>query len=96
WSGWGFLQRDPTAAKFKAQVDALASSGLKDLGYTYANMDDFWYKCPGSQGPDVDSNGRWVTDESLFPGSGSRDGMQVLADYVHGKGMKFGLYVTPG
>ncbi|WP_406143697.1 glycoside hydrolase family 27 protein [Streptomyces sp. NBC_01012] len=96
WSGWGFLQRDPTADKFKAQVDALVSSGLKDLGYNYANMDDFWYKCPGSQGPDVDSNGRWVTDESLFPGSGSKDGMEVLGDYVHGKGLKYGLYVTPG
>ncbi|MEU2678328.1 RICIN domain-containing protein [Streptomyces sp. NPDC007107] len=96
WSGWGFLQRDPTAGKFKAQVDALVSSGLKDLGYNYANMDDFWYKCPGSQGPDVDSNGRWVTDESLFPGSGSKDGMHVLGDYVHGKGLKYGLYVTPG
>jgi len=59
-------------------------------------MDDFWYKCPGSQGPDVDSAGRWVTDGSLFPGSGGKDGMQVLADYAHSKGLKFGLYVTPG
>ncbi|WP_329173048.1 glycoside hydrolase family 27 protein [Streptomyces sp. NBC_01477] len=96
WSGWGYLQRDPSAAKFKAQVDALVSSGLSGLGYVYANMDDFWYKCPGSQGPDVDSYGRWVTDTSLFPNSGSTDGMQVLADYVHSKGLKFGLYVTPG
>ncbi|MFK0170984.1 glycoside hydrolase family 27 protein [Streptomyces sp. NPDC090306] len=96
WSGWGFLQRDPSAAKFKAQVDALVSTGLKDAGYVYASMDDFWYKCPGSQGPDVDSNGRWVTDGSLFPGSGGKDGMEVLADYVHSKGLKFGLYVTPG
>ncbi|MFF7331995.1 RICIN domain-containing protein [Streptomyces sp. NPDC008150] len=96
WSGWGFLQRDPSAAKFKAQVDALVSTGLKDAGYVYANMDDFWYKCPGSQGPDVDANGRWVTDGSLFPGSGGKDGMEVLADYVHSKGLKFGLYVTPG
>ncbi|ACU75713.1 Alpha-galactosidase [Catenulispora acidiphila DSM 44928] len=96
WSGWGFLQRDPSAAKFKAQVDALVSSGLKADGYVYANMDDFWYKCPGSQGPDVDANGRWVTDTTHFPGSGGKDGMQVLADYVHSKGLKFGLYVTPG
>jgi alpha-galactosidase len=96
WSGWGFLQRAPTAAKFEAQVDALVSSGLSKDGYVYANMDDFWYKCPGSQGPDVDSYGRWVTDTSLFPNSGSTDGMQVLANYVHSKGLKFGLYVTPG
>lgn len=96
WSGWGFLQRDPSAAKFRAQVDALVSSGLRDVGYVYANMDDFWYKCPGSQGPDVDSYGRWVTDGSLFPGSDGKDGMAVLADYVHSRGLKFGLYVTPG
>ncbi|MFB9465270.1 glycoside hydrolase family 27 protein [Streptomyces cinereospinus] len=96
WSGWGFLQRDPSAAKFRAQVDALVSTGLKDAGYNYANMDDFYYKCPGSQGPDVDSYGRWVTDEALFPGSGGKDGMHVLGDYVHSKGLKYGLYVTPG
>jgi alpha-galactosidase len=96
WSGWGYLQRDPSAATFEAQVDALVSSGLSSLGYVYANMDDFWYKCPGSQGPDVDSYGRWVTDTSRFPNSGSTDGMQVLANYVHSKGLKFGLYVTPG
>jgi alpha-galactosidase len=96
WSGWGYLQRAPTAAKFKAQTDALVSTGLSKLGYTYVNMDDFWYKCPGSQGPDVDSYGRWVTDTAHFPNSGSKDGMKVLADYAHSKGLKFGLYVTPG
>ncbi|QMU69990.1 glycoside hydrolase family 27 protein [Streptacidiphilus sp. P02-A3a] len=96
WSSWGFLQRDPTAATFKAQVNALVSSGLSKLGYNYANLDDFWYKCPGSEGPDVDSYGRWVTNTSAFPNSGSTDGMQVLANYVHSKGLKFGLYVTPG
>jgi alpha-galactosidase len=96
WSDWGFLQRAPTAAKFDAQAAALVSTGLSADGYVYANLDDFWYDCPGSQGPDVDANGRWVTDTTEFPSSGSTNGIQVVANYVHSLGLKFGLYVTPG
>jgi alpha-galactosidase len=75
------------------------SSGLAALhadGYDYINLDDFWYDCPGSQGPDVDSNGRWVTNASTFPPSGSTNGIEVVANYVHSLGLKFGIYVTPG
>lgn len=96
WSDWGFLQRAPTAAKFEAQAQALVSDGLTADGYVYANLDDFWYQCPGSQGPNVDAYGRWVTDSTAFPASGSTDGIQVVANYVHSLGLKFGLYVTPG
>ncbi|HEY0934879.1 MAG TPA: RICIN domain-containing protein [Trebonia sp.] len=96
WSSWSFLRHSPTAANVEAQASAMASSGLKADGYDYVNLDDFWYNCPGSQGPDVDSNGRWVTNASTFPPSGSVNGMQVVANYVHGLGLKFGLYVTPG
>ena len=96
WSDWGFLQRAPTAAKFEAEAKALVSSGLSADGYDYVNLDDFWYECPGSQGPDVDSNGRWVTDTAEFPSSGSTNGIQVVANYVHSLGLTFGLYVTPG
>jgi Alpha galactosidase A/NPCBM-associated, NEW3 domain of alpha-galactosidase/Alpha galactosidase C-terminal beta sandwich domain/Carbohydrate binding module (family 35) len=59
-------------------------------------VDDFWYDCPGSQGPDVDANGRWVINASEFPPSGSANGIEVVADYVHHLGEKFGIYVTPG
>jgi Alpha galactosidase A/Alpha galactosidase C-terminal beta sandwich domain/NPCBM-associated, NEW3 domain of alpha-galactosidase len=96
WSSWSFIRRTPTADKIKAQADAMKSSGLADVGYRYVNLDDFWYQCPGSQGPNVDGYGRWVTDPAAFPPSGSIDGVQVVADYVHSKGLKFGLYVTPG
>ena len=72
------------------------SSGLHADGYDYINLDDFWYDCPGSQGPDVDSNGRWVTNASTFPPSGSTNGIEVVANYVHSLGLKFGIYVTPG
>jgi hypothetical protein len=96
WSSWSFIRRTPTADKIEAQADAMKSSGLADVGYRYVNLDDFWYQCPGSQGPNVDGYGRWVTDPAKFPPSGSTDGIHVVADYVHSKGLKFGLYVTPG
>src|ERR1700761_5606722 len=96
WSSWSFLRNDPTAAKVEAEAAALKSSGLAARGYDYVNLDDFWYQCPGSQGPNVDGNGRWVTDTSKFPASGSTNGIQVVANYVHNLGLKFGLYVTPG
>jgi alpha-galactosidase len=96
WSSWSFLRSSPTAAKDEAEASALKSSGLSADGYDYVNQDDFWYDCPGKQGPDVDSYGRWVTNATAFPPSGSTNGIQVVANYVHGLGLKFGLYVTPG
>ncbi|MEZ0094728.1 alpha-galactosidase [Streptacidiphilus sp. EB129] len=96
WSSWSFVRHDPTAAKIDAQADAMKSSGLAAAGFTYVNVDDFWYQCPGSQGPSVDQYGRWVTDITKFPNSGSIDGIQAVAAHVHADGLKFGLYVTPG
>ena len=96
WSSWSFLRAQPTAAKDEAQASALHESGLQEMGYNYINLDDFWYQCPGPQGPDVGPYGRWVTDPSKFPAEQDANGMKVVADYVHGLGMKFGIYVTPG
>lgn len=96
WSSWSFLRKLPTADKMKAQALALQNSGLQKLGYEYVNLDDFWYQCPGPQGPNVDNYGRWITDSSIFPPQGDTDGIKVVADYVHSLGMKFGIYVTPG
>jgi len=96
WSSWSFLRKDPTAAQMEAQALALQKSGLQKLGYEYVNLDDFWYQCPGPQGPNVDAYGRWVTDPSRFAPQGNTDGIKVVADYVHSLGMKFGTYVTPG
>src|SRR3989440_8273045 len=96
WSSWSFIRKAPTAVKLEAQADAMKNSGLAALGYTNINLDDFWYQCPGSQGPNVDRFGRWVTDPVKFPPDGATDGIQVVADHVHGDGLKFGLYVTPG
>jgi len=96
WSSWSFLREHPTAAKLEAQAQALDDSGLKTLGYKYINLDDFWYQCPGSQGPNVDPYGRWITDSSKFPAQGDINGIEVVADHIHRLGMKFGIYVTPG
>jgi hypothetical protein len=90
WSSWSFIRKAPTAAKIEAQADALKSSGLAAHGFDYVNLDDFWMTCD-SNGPTVDGNGRWVVDTGKFPG-----GMKAVADHVHGDGLKFGLYVTPG
>ena len=91
-----FSASNPTAAQVKAQALALQNSGLQKIGYQYVNLDDFWYQCPGPQGPNVDPYGRWVTDPSRFPAEGDTDGIKVMADYIHSLGMKFGIYVTPG
>ncbi|WP_405529272.1 alpha-galactosidase [Streptomyces canus] len=90
WSSWSFVRRSPTEAKLKAQADALVSSGLKNHGFVYINLDDFWQKCDDN-GFVVDSYGRWAVDSAKFP-----SGIKALADYIHSKGLKFGFYVTPG
>jgi alpha-galactosidase len=91
WSSWSFIRRDPTAVNIEAQAQALVSSGLARVGYDYVNVDDYWYQCPGSQGPAVDANGRWVANTTEFP-----NGIAAVASYVHNLGLKFGIYVTPG
>ncbi|MEU9454319.1 glycoside hydrolase family 27 protein [Streptomyces sp. NPDC048277] len=96
WSSWSFVRRDPTARTIEAQAKALKDSGLAKNGFVYVNVDDFWYECPGSRGPDVDRYGRWVTDPVKFPAARGENGIQVVADHVHSLGLKFGLYVTPG
>jgi hypothetical protein len=97
WSSWSFVRHNPTAQNIEATADAMKNSGLAAVGYQYVNIDDFWYVCPGSQGPNVDQYGRWVTDTSKFPsGPNGENGIQAVADYVHSRGLKFGLYMTPG
>ncbi|HEX4790456.1 MAG TPA: NEW3 domain-containing protein [Actinospica sp.] len=97
WSSWSYVRHDPTATGIEAQAAAMKTSGLAAVGYQYVNIDDFWYRCPGGQGPDVDQYGRWVTDSTEFPPSASgANGIQVVAGRIHKTGLKFGLYVTPG
>ncbi len=96
WSGWSFLRLGADASQVEGEAQALVSSGLAAAGYRYVNIDDGWYQCPGSQGPNVDSYGRWVVNTASYPDVGSENGIQALAAYVHGLGLKFGIYETAG
>jgi len=95
WSNWSYIGDDPTTAKIEAQAAAMKSSGLLSYGYQYINVDDYYYLC-NSNGPEVNANGLWEVDPGKFPSDGSTPGMEALANYVHGLGEKFGMYVTPG
>ncbi len=86
WSTWDYLET-PTQAGVEAQAQAEASK-LKAYGYDYTLVDDGWYLNPATT---VDQNGRWVADTSRFP-----NGLSAVASYVHGLGLKFGAYLTPG
>ena len=69
----------------KAIADLFVSSGLKDAGYQYVNLDDCW------AAHDRDANGDYVPDPTRFP-----HGIKALADYVHAKGLKLGIYTSAG
>ncbi|WP_371652107.1 NPCBM/NEW2 domain-containing protein [Streptomyces sp. NBC_00224] len=72
-------------AMVKGIADTFVSQGLKDAGYTYVNLDDCWAL------PDRDASGNLVPDPVRFP-----HGIKAVADYVHSKGLKFGLYSSAG
>jgi alpha-galactosidase len=88
WSSWSFVRSNPTEANIEAQAKAMHDSGLVAHGYTYLNIDDFYYLNPATT---VDAGGRWAIDPAHFP-----HGMAPVAAYVHGLGEKFGMYLTPG
>ncbi len=80
WSGGGQKLSD---AYVKAQADVMAAK-LKSVGYVYINLDDGWAK-------GFDEHGRLQPDPKKFP-----DGIASLAAYLHAKGLKLGIYLTPG
>jgi hypothetical protein len=88
WSSWSFVRKGPTEAVIEAQAKGMHDSGLSKHGFIFVNIDDFYYLDPSRN---VDAYGRWVTDTSKFP-----NGMAAVGDYVHGLGLKFGMYLTPG
>jgi alpha-galactosidase len=84
WSSWSYLRGKPTEEKVKMQVDALIAAGLPELGYRYINIDSGW-----SDG--YDDRGVPKANLTAFP-----SGMGGLAEYLHGRGLLFGIYLTPG
>ncbi len=83
WSSWSSTTGNVTEAIVKAAADVVAQR-LLPFGYEYINVDDGWWS-------GFDANGRWSVDTRKFP-----NGIAAVADYVHGKGLKFGIYLTPG
>ena len=69
-------------AAVRAQAEAMVSSGMRDAGYVYVNIDDTWEGERDAQG-NIQAN-------SKFPD------MKALADFVHSKGLKLGIYSSPG
>lgn len=82
WNSWNHFHRNVTDAVIRAQADAMVSSGMRDAGYVYINIDDTW-----EGGRDAQGN---IQTNSKFPD------MKALADYVHSKGLKLGIYSSPG
>jgi alpha-galactosidase len=84
WNSWNHYGCNINENLIKATADSIASGPLKAAGYEYVNMDDCWASFR-------DSEGKIQPDPKAFP-----SGLKALADYVHSKGLKFGLYSDAG
>ena len=82
WNSWNHFARKIDDATVRAQADAMVSTGMRDAGYVYINIDDTWEGDRDAQGA--------IQSNSKFPD------MKALADYVHSKGLKLGIYSSPG
>ena len=94
WNSWNCWACAVDDAKVRAAADAMVSSGLIQHGWTYINIDDCWEIKPDAEEPELrgeprDANGRINTNKK-FPD------MKKLADYIHDKGLKIGIYSGPG
>ncbi|KAA3439814.1 glycoside hydrolase family 27 protein [Rufibacter hautae] len=84
WNSWNKFACNVDEKLIRETADAMVSSGMKAAGYTYINIDDCWHG-------DRDSLGFIQADPKRFP-----SGMKALADYVHSKGLKLGIYSDAG
>ena len=85
WNSWNkFACKGINESVLRASADAIASNGMKDAGYQYINMDDCWQTSR-------DAAGNIIADPQKFP-----SGIKALADYVHSKGLKLGIYTDAG
>ncbi|KAL6883499.1 hypothetical protein ACP4OV_010913 [Aristida adscensionis] len=86
WNSWNHFACDGNGeAVIRETADALVSTGLAAAGYTYVNIDDCWAE------PKRDEMGNLVANKKTFP-----HGIKALADYVHSKGLKLGIYSDAG
>ena len=82
WNSWNKFRGAVSDAVVREIADAMVSSGMRDAGYVYVNIDDTW-----EAGRDAGGN---IETNQKFPN------MKALADYVHSKGLKLGIYSSPG
>jgi hypothetical protein len=85
WASWNTFAAKIDYNVIKTQVDAFVAAGLPEAGYKYINLDEGWWQ--GTR----DSQGNITIDESEWPG-----GMSAIADYIHSKGLKAGIYTDAG
>jgi alpha-galactosidase len=85
WNSWSTFGAHISDELIRETADAFLRHGLRDAGYEYIVIDDLW------EAPERGPDGRLRADESKFP-----DGIKALADYVHSKGLKFGIYSCAG
>jgi alpha-galactosidase len=81
WNSWNHFAERVDDRGVRAAADALVASGMKDAGYVYINIDDTWEAGRDAQG--------FIQPNQKFPD------MKALADYVHSKGLKIGIYSSP-
>ena len=84
WNSWNAFGLDINSEIVKAVADSMVSKGLANAGYQYIVIDDGWQI-------DRDKDGKIIADSTRFP-----EGIKYLADYVHSKGLKFGIYTCCG
>jgi alpha-galactosidase len=84
WNSWNKYQCNVSETLIMGMADAMATNGMKDAGYEYIVIDDCWQVSR-------DENGNIVADKNRFP-----HGIKYLADYIHSKGLKFGIYSSAG
>jgi len=94
WNSWNVYGRAISDSLARAAADAMVSLGLIDHGWTYVNLDDGWERSareqdPLHEGPVRADDGTMLTNKK-FPD------MKALGDYIHGKGLKYGIYSGPG
>jgi hypothetical protein len=85
WASWNTFAAKINYDVIKAQADAMVASGLKAAGYQYVNIDEGWWQ--GTR----DAAGNITVDTAEWPG-----GMAAIADYIHGLGLKAGIYTDAG
>jgi alpha-galactosidase len=84
WNSWNKFACDVSEQLIREAADALVTSGMRDAGYQYIVIDDCWQI-------ERDAQGNIIPDPKRFP-----NGMKAIADYVHSKGLKFGVYSDAG